>query len=178
MPLFGKMPEIGQRAPDFLLEDQDGKLHSLEYYDGKKLVVYFFPKAFTPGWTKQACGFRDESNNYKELGIVVLGISFDSKNSLKGFKDKYRIPFNFLSDNSKKVGRKYGVGRFLFPSRKTFLIDENGILIHIIDEVNLNTHPMDIIKIFEQAEIGVKSWIYLSNTATCETIYHRLPVWK
>ena len=88
---------------------------------------------------------------------MVLGISFDSKSSLKAFKEKYRIPFNFLSDNKKKVGKKYGVSRFLFPSRKTFLIDENGILIHIIDEVNLNTHPMDIIKIFEQAEIGLKS---------------------
>jgi|TARA_B100001971_G_scaffold106336_1_gene97813 peroxiredoxin Q/BCP len=88
---------------------------------------------------------------------VVLGISFDSKSSLKAFKEKYKIPFNFLSDNKKKVGKKYGVSRFLFPSRKTFLIDENGILIHIIDEVNLNTHPMDIIKIFEQAEIGLKS---------------------
>ena len=88
---------------------------------------------------------------------MVLGISFDSKSSLKAFKEKYKIPFNFLSDNKKKVGKKYGVSRFLFPSRKTFLIDENGILIHIIDEVNLNTHAMDIIKIFEQAEIGVKS---------------------
>ena len=88
---------------------------------------------------------------------MVLGISFDSKSSLKAFKEKYKIPFNFLSDNKKKVGKKYGVSRFLFPSRKTFLIDENGILIHIIDEVNLNTHAMDIIKIFEQAEIGLKS---------------------
>jgi len=88
---------------------------------------------------------------------VVLGISFDLKSSLKSFKDKYRIPFNFLSDYEKKVGKKYGVSRFLFPLRKTFLIDENGILIQIIDEVNLNTHAMDIIKIFEQAEIGVKS---------------------
>ena len=178
MPLFSDIPKIGQLAPDFSLEDQDGKLHSLGYYEGKKLVVYFFPKAFTPGWTKQACGFRDESDNYKELGIVILGISFDSKSSLKAFKEKYRIPFNFLSDNKKKVGKKYGVSRFLFASRKTFLIDENGILIHIIDEVNLNTHPMDIIKIFEQAGIGVKSWMYLSNIATCETIYHGLPVWK
>jgi len=178
MPLFGKMPEIGQLAPGFLLEDQDGKLHSLGYYKGKKLVVYFFPKAFTPGWTKQACGFRDESDNYKELGIVVLGISFDSKNSLKAFKEKYGIPFNFLSDYEKNIGKKYGVSRFFFASRKTFLIDENGILIHIIDEVNLNTHPMDIIKIFEQAEKGANSWMYLSNIAICETIYHRLPVWK
>jgi len=88
---------------------------------------------------------------------VVLGISFDSKKSLKSFKDEYRIPFNFLSDYEKIVGKKYGVSRFLFASRKTFLIDENGVLIQIIDEVNLNTHPKDIIKIFEQAEIGVKS---------------------
>ena len=88
---------------------------------------------------------------------MVLGISFDSKNSLKGFKEKYGIPFNFLSDYEKNIGKKYGVSRFFFASRKTFLIDENGILIHIIDEVNLNTHPMDIIKIFEQAEKGASS---------------------
>ncbi len=88
---------------------------------------------------------------------MVLGISFDSKNSLKAFKEEYRIPFNFLSDYEKKVGKIYGVSRFLFASRKTFLIDEKGILIHIIDEVNLNTHAMDIVKIFEKAKIGVKS---------------------
>ena len=154
MPLFGKMPEIGKPAPEFSLHDQNGNLHSLADYRDKKLVVYFFPKADTPGWIKEACGFRDESDNYKELGIVILGISFDSKSSLKAFKEKYRIPFNFLSDNKKKVGKKYGVSRFLFASRKTFLIDENGILIHVIDEVNLNTHPMDVLKAFENSIIG------------------------
>ena len=83
------------------------------------------------------------------------------KNFLRNFVKKNEIRLGkkrlILSDYEKKVGKKYGVSRFLFPSRKTFLIDENGILIHIIDEVNLNTHPMDIIKIFEQAEVGVKS---------------------
>ena len=154
MPLFGKMPVIGEPAPEFSLEDQDGNLHSLADYRDKKLVVYFFPKADTPGWIKEACGFRDESEKYKELEIAVLGISYDSKGSLIAFKEKYRIPFNFLSDAAKVTGKKYGVNRFLFASRKTFLIDENGILIHIIDEVNLNTHPMDVLKAFENSIIG------------------------
>jgi len=154
MPLFGKLPEIGIVAPDFSLEDQSGQLHTLKDYKGNKLVLYFFPKADTPGWTKQACGFRDESEKFKKLGITVLGISYDSKESLIDFKEKYRIPFNFLSDSKKEIGKAYGVNRFLFASRKTFLIDENGILIHIIDEVNLNTHPTDVLNLFEKINIG------------------------
>lgn len=101
---------------------------------------------------KQACGFRDEFDKYKELGIAVLGISYDSKDALKAFKEKYGIPFNFLSDSKKVVGKNYGVNRFLFTSRKTFIIDEQGILIHVIDEVNLNTHPTDILNVFETAK--------------------------
>jgi|TARA_B100000029_G_scaffold144651_2_gene139848 peroxiredoxin Q/BCP len=103
---------------------------------------------------KQACGFRDESQKYEELNIVVLGISYDSKESLKSFREKYRIPFNFLSDSEKVVGKKYGVNKFLFPSRKTFLIDEDGILIRIFQDVNLNTHPEDVVKAFNEVLIG------------------------
>ena len=135
MPLFSDTPKIGQLAPDFSLEDQDGKLHSLGYYEGKKLVVYFFPKAFTPGWTKQACGFRDESDNFKELGIVVLGISFDSKNSLKAFKEKYRIPFNFLSDNKKKVGKTNNIliiSSILFYKVTVFVVIHHIIFANFI----------------------------------------------
>ena len=101
---------------------------------------------------KEACGFRDESEKYKELGIAVLGISYDSIRSLKAFKEKFNIPFNFLSDSEKVVGKKYGVNKFLFASRKTFIIDEQGILIHIFDEVNLNTHPTDVLNVFETAK--------------------------
>ena len=83
-----------------------------------------------------------------------MGISYDSKGSLIAFKEKYRIPFNFLSDAAKVTGKKYGVNRFLFASRKTFLIDEKGILVHIIEKVNLNTHPLDVLKAFENSIIG------------------------
>lgn len=154
MPLFGKMPEIGKPAPEFSLHDQNGNLHSLADYKDKKLVVYFFPKADTPGWTKQACGFRDESEKYEALKIEILGISYDPKKALIDFKEKYRIPYNFLSDKNRVVGKKYGVNNFLFTSRKTFLIDEKGILVHIIEEVNLNTHPLDVLKAFENAITG------------------------
>ena len=154
MPLFGKLPVIGEPVPNFSLEDQDGNLRSLVDYKEKRLVVYFFTKAFTPGWTKQACGFRDESEKYNELDIEVVGISFDSKKVLIGFKEKFRIPFNFLSDKNRVAGKKYGVNNFLFASRKTFLIDEKGILIHIIENVNLNSHPMDILELFEKVKIG------------------------
>jgi len=154
MPLFGKMPEIGKPAPEFSLHDQNGNLHSLADYKDKKLVVYFFPKADTPGWTKQACGFRDESEKYEALKIEILGISYDPKKALIDFKEKYRIPYNFLSDKNRVVGKKYGVNNFLFTSRKTFLIDEKGILVHIIEKVNLNTHPLDVLKAFENAITG------------------------
>ena len=86
-----------------------------------------------------------------------MGISYDSKDALKAFKKKYGIPFNFLSDSEKVTGKKYGVNRFLFTLRKTFLIDENGILVHIIDEVNLNTHPTDVLTLFEKVKTGEKS---------------------
>jgi len=90
------------------------------------------------------------------IPVDIFLIDNSPNDKLSCFKEDARVTY-LKSDNKKKVGKKYGVSRFLFPSRKTFLIDENGILIHIIDEVNLNTHPMDIIKIFEQAEIGLKS---------------------
>jgi peroxiredoxin Q/BCP len=83
-----------------------------------------------------------------------VGISFDSKKALIGFKEKFRIPFNFLSDKNRVAGKKYGVNNFLFASRKTFLIDEKGILIHIIENVNLNSHPMDILELFEKVKTG------------------------
>ena len=154
MSLFGKPPTVGEPAPNFNLQDQDGNFHTLSDYKGQKLVVYFFPKADTPGWVKQACGFRDESEKYKSINIRVLGISYDSKKSLKLFREKYRIPFDFLSDSEKIIGRKYGVNKFLFPSRKTFLIDEDGILVRIIKDVNLNSHPSDVLRAFEKVSIG------------------------
>ena len=147
--VFGIESELGKLAPEFSLHDQDGSIHRLTDYRGKRLVIYFFPKADTPGWTKQACGFRDESKKFSERNIAILGISYDSQKELKRFKNKYKIPFPLLSDEKKVVGVKYGVDRVFFTARKTFLINEKGLLIHIINEVNLNSHPRDILSIFE-----------------------------
>ncbi|MBH11089.1 MAG: hypothetical protein CMG74_12215 [Candidatus Marinimicrobia bacterium] len=106
---------------------------------------------------KQACGFRDESETFEKYNIKVLGVSYDSPSALKAFKNKFDIPFNFLSDSKKETGKKYGVNRILFSSRKTFLIDENGVLVHIIENVNLHTHPKDILSIFEAEKLSDQS---------------------
>ena len=150
MSIFGNTLELGKPAPNFTLQDQDGNRRMLNDYRGKKVVIYFFPKADTPGWRKQACGLRDNFENYEKLNIEILGISYDSKATLKKFREKYDIQFNFLSDFNKSTGRAYGVSWYFFTSRKTFLIDENGILIHTIDSVDINTHASDIITLFEK----------------------------
>jgi len=154
---FGSTPELGKPAPDFSLPDQDGNIHSLKDYRGQRTVLYFFPRADTPGWIKQACGFRDESETFEEYNIAILGVSYDSPGALSTFKNKFKIPFNFLSDDKKETGKEYGVNRIFFSARKTFLIDENGILIHIIDTVNLHTHPKDILSIFEAEKLSDQS---------------------
>ena len=141
-------PEIGVQAPNFKLQDQDGKLHSLADYRGKKLVLYFFPRANTPPCKKQACGLRDKYDSFENSNISILGISFDPEKRLKGFKEKHNIDFNFLSDTKKETAKSYGVNKFFFTSRKTFLIDENGILIKKINSVDVSTHAEEVLKMF------------------------------
>ena len=142
-------PIIGNKAPDFSLLDQDGIIRNLSDFKGRKLVVYFFPKADTPGWIKQACGFRDEYDKFEKYNISILGVSYDKINTLKAFREKYKLKFNLLSDLKRIMGKSYGVNRYyFFPRRKTFLINENGILVHVYDEVNLRTHPDEILKYF------------------------------
>jgi len=148
--LFSSSLTIGENAPEFSLKDQNGKIRRLSDYKGKKLVIYFFPKAFTPGWTKQACGLRDNYNSFETNDISILGVSYDSQNKLKNFKEEYNLSFNLLSDNKKVMGNLYDVNSFyFFPQRKTFLIDEKGVLVHIINSVNINNHAEDILKIFK-----------------------------
>ena len=151
--LFGTNLKVGDKAPEFSLNNQDGEICQLGKYKGTKLVIYFFPKAFTPGWTKQACGLRDESKKFKDFNINVLGVSYDSESKLKAFKEEYNLPFDLLSDSEKIMGSEYGVNSFyFFPQRKTFLIDEKGILVHIFDSVNLSSHPKDILLKFNRNE--------------------------
>ena len=146
--LIARSPAIGVQAPEFSLRDQDGSLHSLSDYRGKKLVLYFFPRANTPPCKKQACGLRDKYDSFKNSNISILGISFDPEKRLKGFKEKHNIDFHFLSDTKKETAKSYGVNKFFFTSRKTFLIDENGILIKKINSVDVSTHAEEVLKLF------------------------------
>ncbi|MCX8056606.1 MAG: thioredoxin-dependent thiol peroxidase [Ignavibacteria bacterium] len=138
--------KVGDKAPDFKLPDADGKFYSLSDYIGKKpVVIYFYPKADTPGCTKQACGIRDEWSDFEKNGIQVLGISVDSKESLKKFREKYNLNFPLLSDEKKEVSKAYGVLNLLgFASRVTFIVDKQGKIVHIIDKVNVETHAKEV----------------------------------
>jgi peroxiredoxin Q/BCP len=98
----------GRKAPVFSLEGNDGKMHSLDDYKGKTVVLYFYPKDDTPGCTKEACGFRDQNSRLKRSGVVVLGVSKDSIDSHNRFAGKYRLPFILLSDPKAEVMKKYG----------------------------------------------------------------------
>ena len=117
------------------------------------MVVYFFPKAFTPGWTKQACGFRDQYNVFKENEIEIIGISYDVRENQKSFSEKHKLNFRLLSDSKKEVSKLYGVDTYFFPKRVTFLIDENGIVLDVIDNMSLSDYAENIIKIFKERNI-------------------------
>nr|NIW45223.1 redoxin domain-containing protein [Gammaproteobacteria bacterium]NIX56413.1 redoxin domain-containing protein [candidate division Zixibacteria bacterium] len=99
---------IGDAAPDFVLNDEDGRKHSLSGYHGQPVVLYFYPKDDTPGCTKEACNFRDDYSAYEDEDVAILGVSADDEDSHKKFKEKYRLPFTLLADTSKKVVNLYG----------------------------------------------------------------------
>lgn len=123
----------GSKAPDFTLEDQHGKTFTLSDHIGKApLVIFFYPKDFTPGCTAEACAFRDSYEQFSEVGAQVVGISSDSRNSHLKFADKYRLPFVLLSDTNKAVRKRYKVDNRLFqllPGRETFVIDRQGSIV-------------------------------------------------
>lgn len=130
------MLEIGVQAPEFTLPDQNGKLHSLSDYRGKKVILYFYPKDMTGGCTAQACNFRDRYPQIQEKGAVVLGVSKDSVASHKQFEEKYGLPFPLLADEDLQVITAYDVrkpGKDGKPTksliRSTYLIDESGIIV-------------------------------------------------
>lgn len=144
--------KIGDLAPQFTLENSEKHIVSLSDFKGKNVVLYFFPRSDTPGCTKESCSFRDMHAVYAERNIVVLGASYDSPEVLHNFKVKYNLPFILLSDNEKKVAKEYGayksVLNMLYPERMTFLIDKNGVLINILQDINISTQAEDIIKMF------------------------------
>jgi peroxiredoxin Q/BCP len=148
------LPKIGNLAPAFSLQDQDGKLHALKDYRGQTVVVYFYPKAMTPGCTVQACGLRDSSKALAKQHIKVFGISNDPVSRLKKFEEKEKLDFSLLSDEDHAVSEKYGVwglkkfmGReYIGLHRMTFIIDADGRLRHIMEKVNTKTHHDDVMK--------------------------------
>ena len=136
----------GDFSPHIELFDQDGKLFSSQNFIGEKIVVYFFPYADTPGWTKEACGFRNIYEEFEKNNIKVIGISYNSSDALKKFKEKYNLPFSFLSDSKKEVAKSFGANGLFTPKRMTFVIKENGKIEKIYKKVNINTHAETILK--------------------------------
>ena len=136
------MLEIGSKAPEFSLPDQNGEVHNLSDYKGKKVILYFYPKDMSGGCTSQACNFRDRYPQIQEKGAIVLGVSKDSVESHKRFEEKHGLPFPLLADESLEVITAYDVlkpGKDGKPSksliRSTYLIDEDGIIVRAIGGV-------------------------------------------
>lgn len=148
------MLEVGTKAPAFTLPDQNGQMHSLEDYRGKKVILYFYPKDNTAGCTKQACGFADRYPQIQEKGAVVLGVSKDSVKSHKNFEQKYSLPFTLLSDPDHQVlelygawGEKKNYGKVTMGTiRTTYLIDEEGIIIKAMGKVKATDNPAQMLE--------------------------------
>jgi peroxiredoxin Q/BCP len=146
--------EIGDTAPDFSLQGNDGKTYSLKDFKGKKVVLYFYPKDDTSGCTAEACSFRDNLSSIKRKDAVVVGVSGDSVVSHAKFIDKYNLNFTLLSDESKAVLKKYHVwkeksmyGRkYMGIERTTFVINERGKISHIFPKVKVNGHTEEVLK--------------------------------
>ena len=144
----------GDKAPAFKLADQDGVIHSLKDYKGKKVVVYFYPQDNTETCTKEACNLRDNFSALTQKGVVILGVSPDDSKSHKKFEKKFDLPFTLLADVDKKMLNDYGVwaekkfmGRtYMGTLRTTFLINEKGKIDHIIDKVVSKNHAEQIIE--------------------------------
>jgi peroxiredoxin Q/BCP len=149
--------KIGDLVPEFTLADQNGKLVSLKDFRGQNVVVYFYPRAMTPGCTVQACGLRDSFNTLKELDVVVLGISGDSPKKLKQFEEKKELNFILLSDEDHKVTRGYhswGLKKFMGREfegilRQSFFIDQDGLIVNILHKVDTGSHHQTVVEFFK-----------------------------
>ena len=147
------MLEVGTKAPEFSLTDQNGNVHTLEEYRGKKVILYFYPKDNTPGCSKQACGFGELYPQFVEKGAVVLGVSKDSVASHKRFEEKYGLPFTLLSDTELSCIQAYDVWKekkmygkvSMGVVRTTYLINENGIIEKAYDKVKAADNPAQML---------------------------------
>jgi len=145
--------KVNSKAPEFNLPDQDGKMHSLKDYMGQWVLLYFYPKDDTPGCTTEACGLRDNLPKFKKLKAKIFGVSTDSVKSHRKFADKFELPFILLADENKELVKAYDVykpkkfmGReFLGTMRESFLIDPNGKIIKIYENVKPTIHPDEVL---------------------------------
>ncbi|MCR1809415.1 thioredoxin-dependent thiol peroxidase [Haploplasma modicum] len=152
------MLEVGTKVKDFMLKDSLGNETRLSDYLGKKIVLYFYPKNNTPGCNSQACGFRDNFNEYENEDVVVLGISKDDIGSHLNFKNKFNLPFKTLSDESLEVikyfeayGEKSMFGKkYMGILRITYIIDENGIIIYTMPKVSAKDNAKDVLKVLKK----------------------------
>jgi len=150
--------KAGDKAPDFALEDTEGKTVRLSDFRGKTVVLYFYPKDDTPGCTKEACNLRDNYSVLQKKGIVVLGVSLDDQTSHQKFTKKFSLPFPLLCDTEKKVSTLYGIygerslyGRkFMGINRTTFLIDTEGKILHIFRKVDTEHHATEILGVLNR----------------------------
>tara|TARA_B110000003_G_C16592588_1_gene512403 strand:+ start:228 stop:689 length:462 start_codon:yes stop_codon:yes gene_type:complete len=146
--------KVGDKVPNFSAMDQDGNSIQFNDYHGKKLVVFFYPKASTPGCTMEACNLRDNYELLQQNGFELLGVSADNQKRQTNFRKKYNFPFPLLADENKEVIRVFGVwGLKKFMGReydgihrKTFLIDEKGVVMKVIDKVKTRSHASQILE--------------------------------
>lgn len=152
------MPKVnvGEEAPDFNLPNQDGEKVSLSSFRGEKnVVLFFYPKDFSPGCTAQACHFRDQYEDFTDLGAEVVGVSDDTVESHKQFLDEYLLPFQLLSDEGGRVRKGYGStkGFGFLPGRYTFIIDKDGVVRHIFtSEIDMKKHIDEALRILRKLE--------------------------
>ena len=153
------MLEVGMKAPEFTLNDKDGQAVSLSDFKGKKVVLYFYPNDSTPGCTRQACAFAGAYDVYKEMGVEVIGISKDSMKSHQNFANKYELPFILLSDPELKAIQAYDVWKekklygkvSMGVVRTTYVIDEAGVIEHVMPKVKPDTNAEDVLAYLNQA---------------------------
>ena len=151
--IAGETPAVGEPAPGFRLQDQNGEWHDLQDYRESWLVVYFYPKDQTPGCTTEACNFRDNIFAFKAIGAAVVGISLDDVESHKEFSDKYKLPFVILADEGGAVADAYGVLRdyklIKIASRQSFLVNPEGVIVKHYEDVDPDTHTQEVLRDLE-----------------------------
>jgi len=146
----GETPAVGDPAPDFRLQDQNGEWHALADYRGSWLTIYFYPKDDTPGCTTEACNFRDNIHLFEAIGARLVGVSVDDVESHADFSSKYKLPFTLLADHEGQVSKAYGVLRDYkltkIASRQSFIVGPDGAIAKHYEDVDPETHTQEVLE--------------------------------